>query len=155
MSLLPTGLGDAGQFAAVRHHPEANPAQTEPAVDGPRPPASGAPRVAADVELRRALLLDYKRLLCHWSDAYLHRLPLCRVGRRGRLPEGEAEPPQQRAALGIVLRCGHHGDVHPALPVYLVRVDLVEHDLLDQPEGVVTLAVELPVGQAAEVADPG
>src|SRR6266536_2941438 len=46
-SLLPAGLGDAGQFAAVRHGPEADPAQAEPAVDGPGPPAAGAPRVGA------------------------------------------------------------------------------------------------------------
>src|ERR1700683_1885845 len=79
LSLLPTGLGDAGQFAAVRHHAEADPAQAEPAVDGPRAPASGAPRVAADLELRRALLLDDQRLLCHFGQ------PLLTAGPR-RLP---------------------------------------------------------------------
>ena len=62
---LPAGLGDAGQFAAVRHGAEADPAQAEPLVDGPRPPAAGAPRVAAHLELRRPLLLDDQRLLCH------------------------------------------------------------------------------------------
>src|SRR5579864_6197841 len=55
---LPAGFGDAGQLAAVRHGPEADPAQAEPAVDGPRAPAARAPRVAADLELRRPLLLD-------------------------------------------------------------------------------------------------
>src|SRR5215469_7229031 len=62
---LPAGLGDTGQFAAVRHGAEADPAQAEPAVDGPRPPAAGAPRVAAHRELRRPLLLDDQRLLSH------------------------------------------------------------------------------------------
>src|SRR6516164_1838603 len=52
--VLPAGLGDAGQLAAVRHGAEADPAQAEPAVDGPRPSAAGAPGVAADLELRRA-----------------------------------------------------------------------------------------------------
>src|SRR5579872_4137934 len=65
--VLPAGLGDAGQLAAVRHGPEADPAQAEPAVDGPRAPAARAPRVAADLELRRPLLLDDKGLLCHVS----------------------------------------------------------------------------------------
>src|SRR5580700_2506671 len=37
---LPAGLGDTGQFAAVRHGAEADPAQAEPLVDGPRPPAA-------------------------------------------------------------------------------------------------------------------
>src|ERR1700685_222310 len=64
---LPAGLGDAGQLAAVRHGPEADPAQAEPAVDGPRAPAAHAPRVAADLALRRPLLLDDKGLLCHVS----------------------------------------------------------------------------------------
>src|SRR5215470_6971186 len=76
-SLLPAGLGDAGQFAAVRHGAEADPAQAEPAVDGPGPPAAGAPRVGTHLELGRALLLDDQRLLRHLSP----------------LPEGEAEAP--------------------------------------------------------------
>src|SRR5436305_12318876 len=64
--LLPAGLGDTGQFAAVCHRTEADPAQAEPAVDGPGPPAAGAPGVAADLELRRPLLLDDQRLLRHY-----------------------------------------------------------------------------------------
>src|SRR5215469_3716940 len=36
---LPAGLGDAGQFTAVGHRPEADPAQAEPAVHRPRAPA--------------------------------------------------------------------------------------------------------------------
>src|SRR5580698_9810184 len=69
--------------------------------------------------------------------------------------EGESEPPQQRTALSVIGCGGYDGDVHPALPVHLVRIDLVEHDLLDEAERVVAVPVELPVGQAAEVADPG
>src|SRR3954471_12773392 len=44
---LPAGLGDAGQLAAVRHLPEADPAQAELAVDGARTPAARAAGVAA------------------------------------------------------------------------------------------------------------
>src|SRR5208282_6540108 len=62
---LPAGFGDAGQFAAVRHGPEADPAQAEPAVDGPRAPAARAPRIAANLELRGPLLLNDQRLLRH------------------------------------------------------------------------------------------
>src|SRR5208282_6762532 len=138
-SWLPTGLGDAGQLTAVRHRAEADPAQAEPAVDRTRPPATGAPRVRAHLELGRPVRLDDQRFLCHLSP----------------LPEGEAEPPQQRAAFGVVCCRSHDGDVHPALPVHLVGVDLVEHELLGQAERVVPVPVELPVGQAAEVADPG
>src|SRR5580658_9684013 len=62
---LPTGLGDAGQLTAVRHRPETDPAQAEPLVDGPRPPAAGAPRVTAHLELRGPVRLDDQRLLRH------------------------------------------------------------------------------------------
>src|SRR6516225_12435760 len=124
---LPAGLGDAGQLAAVRHRAEADPAQAEPAVDGTGPPAAGAPRVSPHRELRRPLLLGDQRLLCHLSP----------------LPEGEAEPPQQGAALGVIGCGGDDGDIHPALPVHLVRIDLVEHDLFGQPERVISVPVEL------------
>src|SRR6266536_6050964 len=63
--LLPAGLGDAGQFAAVRHRAEADPAQAEPAVDGTRPAAAGAAGVTADLELGRPVRLGDQRLLRH------------------------------------------------------------------------------------------
>src|SRR5260370_13362827 len=63
--LLPTGLGDAGQLTAVRHRAEADPAQAETFVDGARPPAANAPRVAADLELGRPVRLGDQRLLRH------------------------------------------------------------------------------------------
>src|SRR3954467_2074319 len=72
---------------------------------------------------------------------------------RSRLLEGEAEVTKERAALSVVGRRGHHGDVHTPGAVDLVLVDLVEHDLLRETEGVVATAVELLGGQAAEVAD--
>src|ERR1700757_2721132 len=50
-ALLPTALGHAGQFAAVRHLADAHPAQPELAVHGMRSPAAPAAGVAADFEL--------------------------------------------------------------------------------------------------------
>src|SRR5260370_30000369 len=71
--LLPTGLGDAGQLTAVRHGAEADPAQAELAVDGARPPAANAPRVAADLELGRPVRLGDQRFLCHYCQLSLLR----------------------------------------------------------------------------------
>src|ERR1039457_6852578 len=136
---LPAGLRDAGQLAAMRQLPEADPAQAEPAVDSARPPAAGAPGIPAHLVLRLGLRLGDQALLRRYL--VLH--------------EREAEPPQQRAALGVVGRGRDDGHVHAALPVNLIGIDLVEHQLLDQAEGVIPAAVELPVGKAAEVTDPG
>src|SRR6187397_1582231 len=69
------------------------------------------------------------------------------------LLEGEAELLEQRATLVIVGRRGDHGDVHATDPVDAVLVDLVEHRLLRETEGVVAVAVELLRRQAAEVTD--
>src|SRR5262249_478360 len=118
---LPTGLGDAGQLAAVGHGPETDPAHPEPSVHGPRAPAPRAPGVPAHLELRLAVRLGDQRLLRHWSV----------------LLERESEPAQQRAALGVVGGGRDHCHVHPALAVHLVWVDLVEHQLLGEVERVV------------------
>src|ERR1019366_291905 len=117
---LPAGLRDAGQLAAMRQLPEADPAQAEPAVDSARPPAPGAPGIPAHLVLRLALRFGDQPLLRHYLV----------------LLEREAEPPQQRAALGVVGRGRDDGHVHAALPVNLIGIDLVEHQLLDQAEGV-------------------
>src|ERR1700722_2139052 len=66
ISCLPAGFGDAGELAAMCHRAEADPAQAEPAVDRTRPSALRAPRVTADLELGRALLLHDQRLLRHF-----------------------------------------------------------------------------------------
>src|SRR5699024_1750558 len=65
--------------------------------------------------------------------------------------EREAEATQQCAAFFVVRGGGDDGDVHTARTVHLVHVDLVEHGLLGEAEGVVAVAVELAVGEAAEV----
>src|SRR5207249_8115180 len=70
-----------------------------------------------------------------------------------RLLEREAEVTKESAALIVVGRRGDHGDVHTPGAVDLVLVDLVEHDLLRETEGVVATAVELLGGQTTEVAD--
>src|SRR5262249_1171729 len=116
--LLPAGLGDAGQLAPVRHGPEADPAQAEPAVDSAGTAAPGAPGVGADRELGLALGLGDEALLRHCSVLLVR----------------EAEPSQQRAAFGVGGSGGDDGHVHAALPVHLIGVDLVEHQLLGQPE---------------------
>src|SRR3954447_9009206 len=72
---------------------------------------------------------------------------------RSRLLEGEAEVTKERTALSVVGRRGHHGDVHTPDAVDLVLVDLVEHDLLRETEGVVAAAVELLRRKTPEVAD--
>src|ERR1039457_6127791 len=136
--VLPAGLGDAWQLAAVGHRAEADPAEPEPAVHRPGPPAARATRVSAHLEFGRAVRFDDERLLRH-SSALLER---------------ESEPSQQRAALIVGASGGHEGHVHATLPIHLVRVDLMEHQLLVQAERVVPPAVELPVAQPAEVADP-
>ncbi len=50
---------------------------------------------------------------------------------------------QELAALVVVSSGGNDGDVHTTRAVDLVDVDLVEHGLLGQAEGVVAVAVEL------------
>src|SRR3712207_3157152 len=76
-------------------------------------------------------------------------------GHDGLAGEGEAELAEQLTALVVVRRGGDQRDVHAALPVDLVDVDLAEHRLLVEAERVVAVAVELLGVQAAEVADTG
>src|SRR3954471_13985278 len=134
---LPGSLGNAGQFATVRHLADAHPAQPELAVDGLRPPATLAAGVRAHRELRLARRLEDQRLLRHGSA----------------LLEREAQQLQQRPALVVRLRGGHDGDVHAPRAIDPVLVDLVEHRLLGEPERVVAVAVELAPVESAEVTD--
>src|SRR3954453_8625993 len=133
----PAGLGHAGQLAAVSHLAQADPAEAELAVDGLGTPAALAAGVATDGELGLARRLHLQCSLRHGSV----------------LLEREAELLQQRAPLLVVRRGGHDRDVHASRTVHAILVDLVEHDLLGETEGVVATAVELPGREAAEVAD--
>src|SRR3954451_12571996 len=69
--------------------------------------------------------------------------------------EREPEGAEQGPSLLVRLGRGHDGDVEAADTVDPVLVDLVEHALLLETEGVVAVAVELLVREAAEVADAG
>src|SRR3954453_23878157 len=71
------------------------------------------------------------------------------------LLERETQVLEQRPALVVGGRRGHDRDVHAAAAVDAVLVDLVEHDLLGETEGVVAVAVDLPRREAAKVADAG
>src|SRR6478672_7633994 len=62
--------------------------------------------------------------------------------------EREAKRLQQRAAFVVGLGSGHDGDVHTANAVDGILVDLVEHNLLGQTEGVVAVAIELLAAEA-------
>src|ERR1700679_2626020 len=61
--LSPTGLRHAGDLSGVDHHPQADPAQAELAVHRLRTTTAPAARVAAHLELGRALLLFDQSLL--------------------------------------------------------------------------------------------
>src|SRR5215471_1599135 len=66
-SLLPTGLGHAGNRALVRELAQADPAETELAEHCARAAAPVAPRVIANLVALRAPLLDDERCLRHQS----------------------------------------------------------------------------------------
>src|SRR5699024_5688073 len=69
--------------------------------------------------------------------------------------EREPEVTQQCTSL-VIGRCGgDDGDIHTADTVDPVLIDLVEHRLLREAEGVVTVSVELAIRESAEVADTG
>src|SRR4051794_29494193 len=74
-------------------------------------------------------------------------------GHDGLTGEREAELAEQLPALVVVRGGGDQRDVHTARPVDPVDVDLAEHRLLVEPEGVVAVAVELLGVEATEVAD--
>src|SRR5262245_40983457 len=61
----PRRLRHARSLSGVRELAQADPAQAELAVHRARPAAPPAPRVGANLELRRALLLVDQRLLGH------------------------------------------------------------------------------------------
>src|SRR5579883_586768 len=86
----PARLGHARDLARVHHHPEADAAEPELAVDGLRPSAPTAPGVCPDLELGRALLLLDECLLGHGAiGSPVGRESRTRRGRRGlRRPSG-------------------------------------------------------------------
>src|SRR6202020_781630 len=65
MARLPTRLGHAGYLPGVHHHPQADTAEPELAVDGLRPTTPLATGVPPHLELGRALFLLNQSFLCH------------------------------------------------------------------------------------------
>src|SRR4051794_1360955 len=148
---LPAGLAHAGEFSGVGHLPQADPAQAELAEDRVRTAAPLATGVSTDGELGLAVRLLDQSLLGHC----LSPTGSADGGHDGLTGEGEAELAEQLATLVVVRGGGDQRDVHAALPVDAVDVDLAEHRLLVETEGVVAVAVELLGVQATEVADTG
>lgn len=127
---LPGGLGYAGELSGVRHLAQTNSAQAELAVHRVRTTALIAPGVAAHLELRLATLLVDQGGLCH--------LLLVLLEREAKLLE--------QGPTRIVGRCGgHHGDIHPSRAVNSIDVNLVEHGLLVETEGVIAITVKLSI----------
>src|SRR5829696_6707545 len=149
---LPAGLAHARELPGVGHLPQADPAEAELAKHRVRTTAPLAAGVAADRELRLAGRLVDQSLLGHVSVSCPGSAGRVHDGLTG---EGEAELAEQLATLLVGGGGGDQRDVHTALPVDLVDVDLAEHRLLVEPERVVAVAVELLGVQAAEVTDAG
>src|SRR5215207_249386 len=148
----PAGLAHARELPGVGHLPQADPAEAELAEHRVRTTAPLAAGVTADRELRLAgrlvdqSLLGHVFVSCPGSAGRVHD---------GLTGEGEAELAEQLTAFLVGRGGGDQRDVHAALPVDLVDVDLAEHRLLGQSEGVVAVPVELRGGKAPEVTDTG
>src|SRR6056297_1280196 len=161
----PARLRQAGDLAGVGELAQAHTAEAELAVDRTGPAAAAAAGVAANLELRLRVGLVDQCFLCHLSR--LSSLLLAAVARAtvlllaglvlgvGALLEGEAERIEQSLATVVVVRRGDDGDVHATRVIGLVRVDLGEHGLLVEPEGVVAVSVPRVSRQAPEIADTG
>src|SRR5581483_7028981 len=148
VAFLPGGLLDAGDLAHGGVLTEADAAHAELAHVGARAAADAAAVVLLDPVLRRPQRLGDQGLLCQlclyltmpyrrafsgdarWSLRCL--LP--------RLAEGHVEVGEERAPLVVGPGGGDHADLHAAQAVDLVVVDLREHQLLAEAEGVVAVA---------------
>src|SRR5919202_3599648 len=82
----PAGLRHARHLAGVHHLAEADPAQVELAVDGPRPPTPLAAGVGPHLELGLALLLLDERCLGHETP----RIPYWESARRNGNPKASS-----------------------------------------------------------------
>ena len=131
-----------GSSPRVRHLPDADPAQAEHTVDRARPAAPLAAGVAADRELRLAVALTTSAFFAICLSALASLTGSMAVTDAASVRKGTRAAAAARALL-VGAGGGDHGDVHPALPVHPVHVDLVEHRLLGETERVVAVAVEL------------
>src|SRR4051812_27010044 len=119
----PARLRDAGDLAGVDHLPQADAAQAEAAVDGPRAPTTPATGVRPPLELGLPLRLLNQCLLCHrspsrlppaagrWTPSASSRLFQARHLDLARA-EREPERGQEGAALGVGSGGGDERDVH-------------------------------------------
>src|SRR5690349_3406695 len=139
--LLPAALGHAWNGALMCQLAQADPAQLELLVDGPRPAAPVAPRVRLGLVLRRPLLLDAEGGLGHAL------VPSTLGGER------QAEVAQERTRLLVRFSRRRDCDVETPDRLHAVVVDLREDDLLLDAERVVAAAVERIGVEAPEVAD--
>src|SRR5262249_59939500 len=78
--------------------------------------------------------------ICAWFREKLQTFSPCGLG--AFLCERHAQQLQQPAALLVIARAGHHRDLQAAHLVNLVVLNLWEHQLLAQAQGVVPAAVK-------------
>src|SRR4029078_11667318 len=112
-------------------------------------------RVAADLELRCALLLVDKRLLGHRYPCASRRNGNPSAPTNARSSSLVPERAEQRAPFVVGTGGRADADVHAAHRVDLVVVDLLEDQLLGHTERVVAAPVERVGFEAAEVAEAG
>src|SRR5947199_219956 len=137
--ILPAGFHDAGNFALQRHPAETDSAHLKLA-DIPSRAAAAAAAVA-DPHLEFRLLERLSDFCC-----------ACHLLRHPFFAERKPEPFEQLTTLLIVLRAGRHGDVHALDLVHARVIDFWKHQLVFQPQRVVSAAVEGILRQASEVA---
>src|SRR6266571_1655429 len=133
---LPARLHDARNLALERQLAEAEPAHLELPEVGARAAAQLAAVIGARAELRLTLGLHDERGLRHM------RL----------LPERHSEVREEHLRVLVRARRRDDADVHAAHLIDLVVDDLGKDQLLAEPEGVVTPAVEALGRHAPEVA---
>src|SRR5918997_6753177 len=141
----PAGLRHARDLPLVRELAQADPAETELAIDGARAPAAPATGVVPNAEALRLLRLVDERLLSQFLP-----FPPVFFAR-----ERHSQRPQEGEGVLVVLRRRRDRDVETPYGGDVVVVDLREDDLLADPEREVPAPVERPRIEAAEVADPG
>src|SRR6478752_7026926 len=141
---LPAGLAHARDFPLEGELTETNTAEAELPQHGAAATAALAAAHRAHLELRSTLGSLDPGSLCHLRN------PL-----RSLAPERPSQLTQECHRQVVPVGRGHDRDVHPVDLLDLVVVDLRENHLLLDPERVVPASIEAPVGEPAEVADPG
>src|SRR6266446_5028771 len=126
--LLPAGFHNAGDFALQRHTAETDSAHLKLTDITARAAAAAAAVAYAHLEFR---LLERLGDLCC----------ACHLLRHSFFAKRKPQAFEQLSALLIVLRAGRHGDVHALDLVHARVINLWKHQLIFQPQGVVSAAV--------------